>query len=309
VSGLTTDEITAVTVVVVLAVVILGVLLYMLRRLRQRRDKLLGELHDRPQLVQDRAFNRLAMARREAEILSGQGIDVARPRELIAQAQAAFDLRDSDRAYQLAQQAHEGLVSARRDARLPSAPAPSAVPTGIVPPSAGNTPATQANLEPMTPPRTAISKNRAESQFQLRLLDRELTEARRNRPGSAATQEAAHIRAEAGVAFDRGDFTDAFRLALRGRRTLGALVEGLPIVRANEGGANGPPGSPVGTDASRTAEQVAGAERCVECGYPALPGDAFCRGCGSPRTPGTCPSCGLPRTPTDIFCARCGARF
>lgn len=308
-SGLTTDEITALTVVVVFAVVLVGVLLYMIRRLRLRREKLLGELHDRPQLVQDRAFNRLAMARREAEILAGQGLDVARPRELIAQAQGAFDLRDSDRAYQLAQQAHEALVSARRDARLPSAPAPSAPPAESAPAAAVSAPSPTTNPAPTAPLRVGIPKNRAESQFQLRLLDQDLTEARRSRPGSAATQEATRMRSDAGVAFDRGDFTDAFRLALRGRRTLGVLVEGLPAGRAIEGGANGPPSSPVGPDASRTAEQVAGAERCAECGYPALPGDAFCRGCGSPRIPGACTSCGTPRTPTDTFCGRCGAQF
>lgn len=308
-SALTTDEIVALAAVVVVAIVIVALMLYMMRRLRQRHDKLLGELHDQPRLARDRAFNRLAMARRESEILAQQGLDVSRPRDLIAQSQAALDLRDFDRTYQLAQQAHEALVSARRDARLPSVPTASpARSTGAPLPGAGAA-TTTAGPAPEIPPRPGIPKNRAESQFQLRLLDQELEGARRDRPMSAATQEAVKVRADAGAAFDRGDFTDAFRLALRGRRTLGTVVEGLPAAATGGGVVSVPNGIGGVPDPSRTAEQVAGADRCAECGYPALPGDAFCRGCGVPRRPSACPQCGEARVPTDTFCGRCGAPF
>jgi len=311
VSALTSDEIIAVAVVVLLSVVIIGVLLFMVRRLRQRRAKILGELRDRPQLMQDRAFNRIAMARRESDILAGQGTDVTRSRELISQAQGAFDLRKFDQAYQLGQQAHEALVYARRDASpLPRAPLNSP------PLSTANRTAGSADLPAPTstqgaagPARTGIPKNRAESQFQLRLLDQELEVARRGHGRTTTTRDAAEIRTEATAAFDRGDFTEAFRLALKGRRTLGAEVEGLPPVRVAGMTSPTPNGASSSSDATQTAERVAGAERCPECGYPALPGDAFCRGCGQPRAPRTCAQCGTPRTPVDTFCGRCGARF
>lgn len=307
-SALTNTEIVAVAAVAVLGVVIIAVMLYTLRRLRRRRDRLLGELADRPHLVQDRAFNRLSMARRESAILSEQGTDVTRAGELIAQSQAALDLRNFDRAYELAQQAHESLVSARRDARSPlpsSAPPKSSSPAGSGPPIG---PAASAEPPaPAPPPSPSLAKNRAESQFQLRLLDQELASAQTDRARSASTQEASRIRSDAGAAFDRGEFTEAFRLALRGRRTLGATIEGLPAGRPVEGVAALPNGAPATLDLTQTAEQVAGAERCPECGYPALPGDAFCRGCGVPRASANCPKCGARRTPSDTFCGRCGA--
>ena len=73
-----------------------------------------------PTIRQDRAFNRIAMARREAELLTSSGVDVASAQDLIAQAQGAFDHQDFDRAYVSAQSAHELLVAARRDRAHPS---------------------------------------------------------------------------------------------------------------------------------------------------------------------------------------------
>jgi hypothetical protein len=306
VADLTTTEIVAVAVIVVLAVVVAGLMLFLIRRLRQRRDKLLGELRDRPELVRDRAFNRLAMARAESEILARQGSDVTRARDLIAQAQGLFDLRDFDRAYQVAQQAHEALVHARQVSPLrretTPARAENASETRPVPVVGAASPTPSS-------PISGIPKNRAESQFQLRLLDGDLEGARAVRPRSATFREATRLRTEAGAAFDRGDFTEAFRLALKGRRTLGAPVEGLRAPTGSVGSASSGTAPPVGPDATLTAERVAGADRCPECGYPALSGDTFCRGCGVPRTPAKCGQCGVARKATDTFCGGCGARF
>jgi len=313
-AGLTVFELTAIVVVVVLAIVVLGVLLYLRRRLKDRRAQLLGELKDKPELVQDRAFNRLAMARREAEIMAGKGTDVSRPRELIAQSQASFDTRDYDRSYELAQQAHEALVNARADGRR--APLASSAPPGsssppLKSPSTGVVLASAASLTGASTAAavaTNLPKNRAESQFQLRLLDQELETARARSPPSSALANAEGYRTDAGAAFDRGDYTDAFRLALRGRRAVGAPVESLPVGAAAGTVVASPADRPV-EDAARTAEIAAGAERCSKCGYPALPGDSFCRGCGQPRASASCPQCGAGRQPADTFCGRCGSAF
>src|SRR5271170_5528347 len=92
---------------VILVVVVVAIFLVVARRLREKRDRILHELGAKPALVQDRAFNRLAMARREADVLARTGADASRARELIAQSQGAFDTHDFPRAYELAQSAHE----------------------------------------------------------------------------------------------------------------------------------------------------------------------------------------------------------
>jgi len=300
---------------VVLSVVVVGVLLYMLRRLRSRKARILSDLEDQPELNQDRAFNRLAMARKEAQILSAQGYDVHRAQELIAESQGEFDNRQFDRAYQNAQSAHEALVNARRQGPLPSAQSPAApVPAnanaGTVGPDARATPPGSAAAAP-APAGTSIPKNRAESQFQIRLLEDELAGLPTRRAQDHTATEARTLKGQASAAFDQGDYTNAFRLALRGRRALGSTVESLPpSPGVTPPASNGTTeGDSAPSDATRAAEAVAGRERCPDCGYPALPGDAFCRGCGRPHTSATCPTCGAARVGDEPFCGRCGARF
>jgi hypothetical protein len=317
-SALTGLEIGAIVIVVILAIVVAGLLLYLLRRLKNRRAKLMNELEDRPQLNQDRAFNRLAMARREASVLAGQGVDVERARELIAEAQGAFDLRHFDQAYQSAQSAHEALVHARaQGARSTGTPLPSggAIPHPVsAPPSAPHgtaPPATTPTPTAESPPRPTIPKYRAESQFQIRLLTEELEALPARRRKESAGTQAATLGREATAAFERADYPEAFRLALKGRRALGGALESLPPTPTPPGrpapeGGNGTGATP---DITRTAETVASGERCPDCGYPALAGDGFCRGCGRPRVAMTCPSCGAPRGAQEPFCGRCGARF
>jgi Double zinc ribbon len=292
-------------VATVLVVVVVATFVYLARRLKRRRDQILTELAGKPQLVQDRAFNRLAMARREVELLERTGADTTRAHELIAQAQGAFDMHQYPRAYELAQSAHESLVVVRRrgsDAWAPTSPLAS--PLSRSPPGAG----TGAGASSPSPPAATLPRNRAESQFQLRLLDQEVRVAQSDRPREGATLEASNLQKQAQGAFDRGDFTDAFRLALRARRGLGGKVEALPpLPGAVTAGAGLP--TPASLDPAAVAEGVAGGERCPNCGYPSRSEDTFCRGCGTPRTPTTCPSCGAHRGRSDTFCGRCGARF
>lgn len=312
-TSLTSTEIFVIVLIVFLAAVVAGLLLYLLRRLRARRTKLISELEDRPELNRDRAFNRLAMARREAGILAGQGVDVHRAQELIADAQGAFDTRQFDRAYQVAQSAHESLVNARQQGMkvVGAAPSVRGPGSGAPPETLSNPAAVPGALKSAPPAAPAIPKNRAESQFQMRLLSDELGALPARRARDPAVVGATTLRTQAQAAFDKGEFTEAFRLALRGRRTLGGTVESLPAAGGPATSvAPGPTnGSLAAPDAAQTADSVAGAERCPDCGYPALPGDAFCRGCGRPRAALTCPSCGAPRVGDEAFCGRCGARF
>lgn len=297
---------------VVLVVVFVAVLLLAIRRLRRRKAQLLSDLKNSPRLNSDRAFNRLAMARREADILAQQGTEVSRARELIAQSQSAFDLGQNERSYELAQSAHEALVSARQGRPLlaSAAPAEPMTPrsgTRTAPPPEGVSGALSSGspLASRPPPSTGLPRNRLESQFEIRMLDAELEVARSSRPSEPATLVGIAFQAQAQAAFAAGQYTEAFRFALKGRRGLGGNIEGV----APGPGSRSPDAVSGPLDPSRTAETAASAVRCPNCGYPTTPDDVFCRGCGSPRSPASCPRCGTPRTPADTFCGRCGERF
>ncbi len=286
--------------------------LYTLRRMRERRQKLRDAGPNRPEFADDRAFNRLAMARREADLLEHQGRSVGSARELIALSEHEFGIRQFDRAYELAQQAHESLVLERRKpaGSTPGSPAlPGPAARAALPPAPGPTvpPASVAGGPPPGDAASRLPRNRAESQFQMKLLDSELAVAKRDRPKDAAIPGASSLYTQAQAAASKEDYTEALRLSLRARRQLGAVIETVSLASISAKGTATPSAS--SGDPVEAAERAAAAERCPSCGHPTLPGDAFCRGCGTPRSSATCPQCGASRLPTDVFCARCGAGF
>jgi hypothetical protein len=297
-----------VAIAAILLAVVLVIFLVTIRRLRRRKAELLNELKSSPRLNSDRAFNRLEMARREAAILARQGLDVSKAQALIARAQAAFDLGKTGEAYELAQSAHESLVGIRHgtpssSASLPptSGSAASASPGRSSAAATGGSSRSAAS----PPPAAGLPKHQMESQFEMRLLDGDIAAAERSRPRDAATLDAIDFRGKAQTAYDHGRYSEAFSFALKGRRGLGGNVGAVavsPGVKPSVADAGA--GS-----ADQAAEAAAGASRCPLCGYPTTPDDAFCRGCGTPRTPTVCSQCGAPRVPADTFCGRCGMRF
>lgn len=313
------DTYVLVALIVVLGIVGAGLGLFAIKRLRTRKAQLLHELATNPRHAGDRAFNRLEMARRELAIVGRQGADTARARDLIAQAQAAFDLRQFPKAYELAQSAHEALVHARQTGTLPNGGAPPRPPTasstsaapgtpgpaGSSDPAGSHSPAAPAATVVAAPPR--LAPNRAESQFQIRLLDADLAAARTSRGSPSMMATASALRSQAQGAFDREQYTDALRFALRGRRELGGKVESLAMTSgaATEDVASGA----MPADPSALAERAATGSRCPQCSYPTRADDAFCRGCGRPLVPTACAKCGASRSPTDTFCGKCGQPF
>jgi len=302
--SLTGSQVFVIVLAVVLVVVVVGIFVYLANRLRARRNQILGELSAKPELIQDRAFNRLEMARREAAVLARTGTVITRAQDLIAQSQASFDLRDFRRAYELAQSAHESLVNARGRSTAPiSMPIPGGAAnssSSVGTAAQGSRSGSSASTIPSGPVVVAPPKNRAESHFQIGLLEADLASA----TPSGSTSEAASLQKQAQAAFDGGEYTEAFRLALRGRRALGRVETLAP----GQGFAPTPTsGAP--EDATGIAERLASSERCPDCGYPMMATDGFCRGCGKPRIALSCASCGEPRAPADTFCGRCGARF
>jgi hypothetical protein len=302
-----------VVVVGILVGIALLLLLLAMRRLRSRKAELLDQLQHSPALNADRAFNRIAMARREATILARQGADVSGPQAQIARAQSSFDLGQYDRAYELAQTAHESLVGARLGKPLPAAPTPLAAspraggPSARPPPgSSGRAagPSTAASATAVPAP-TGLPRNQLESQFEMKLLDDDLVSAKQARPSDPATLAAIDFRSKAESAYASGRYTEAFSYALKGRRGLGG---NLGTVAPTPGAKTGDVGAEA-IDPDTEADRAASASRCPNCGYPTTPDDAFCRGCGSPRSASACPRCGAPRTAADTFCGRCGERF
>jgi len=281
----------------------------LLRRYRLRRLQEVRAGASAPQQASDRAYNRLALARKEADMVASQGGDVERAQQLIDLSDQSLKRREFDRAYELAQAAHETLVKARKE-RGPPRSAPSPAPTAAEPlrPAAVGTGAGNSGGSPSAgPPAPTGAKARAEAQFQLRLFEQELAKAAKDGPDTSEVIEGRELYVQAHAAFSSSEYAEAFRLSLRGRRRIGGHVESLAPSPAAV--AASPPPKLSAEEVARSAEEVASQERCPLCGHPTVAGDAFCRGCGAERAPNTCPKCGASRRPQDSFCGRCGQRY
>jgi hypothetical protein len=310
--------------IVVLVAVALGVMLYAIRRLKARRAQLLSQLQDAPDLVEDRAYNRLRMAKSEVDILERQGTDVTRARVLLQSAQEAFDQHNYPSALSRAQSAHETLIALRQGAgptgsRLPDRPGGSlraedpgpGTGTLNLRPAVDLTQAPPLTGEPRDPApipgsQNAAPRNRSESRFQISVLTDEIAQGRTTRPKDPTVAEAETLRVQASAAYDRAEYTEALRLALKARRRIGGRLETLPPSPTSgrsdtELSGSGP------SSAMEVAARTAGSARCPQCGAPMTSADKFCRGCGAPRSPRSCPQCHQLAQPGDTFCGNCGS--
>jgi hypothetical protein len=288
-------------------------LLYILnRRLKSRIASLRESLGDgSPEYADDRSFNLLAIARAEAATLRRNGVDVHVAEAAIADGERALRRRDYEDATRSARRAHELLVAQRIEGST-AAPAASPPPSRSMPTSPpGQGPAPTPNSLPDSPvapvpaaaagepaPAPRLAKNRAESRFQMSLLKEEIDAAAKEGPEGSAVTEARKGALDAQSAYDRADYTESLRLALRARRSLGARIETLPppLTRIP------PTPAPV-----PSAAGPSGTEPCGTCGRPLKASDKFCRSCGTAKVPTACAACGTPLEPGDRFCAGCGA--
>jgi hypothetical protein len=295
----------------VLLLALIAFVFFILPRIREKRRVLEAGGEPTSLSAPDRAFNQIQLARSAADHLAQTGVDVRVARSLLDQASSAYDKRRYDTALALVSSAREALLT-RRDAPPSTLPAAQSRPPTHFAPETSPSSAGPTIAPRMSPPpggagprddeempqdsgAVRLPKNKAESRFQLTLLDEELAAA----PAGAgsSTNEARALSAQGHQAFDRGDYTEALKLGLKGRRRVGARVETLPPPSTGEPDAGG----------SSTVPDSSTAAHCGTCGQPLGATDRFCRGCGSPRSAARCASCGEALATDDKFCGACGA--
>lgn len=317
---------------VVVAIFVVLVFVYMLYRYLRRRGPELAARESKS-LVDDRAYNQIQLGRAAAERLAATGVDVSQARQLLDRAETARTGGNSTMSIELSKKAQDMLAAARSGGNgfsgsrppapgasaaysgppLPSSPAPKAAAsmysepptTPFVAEGAGSIGNASGSLESASnrPP-----KNMMEAHFQLSLALDELDQARGTRSSSSGFREAEALRSRGQAAYDRQDYTEALRLALRSRRALGTRIEGLPISPSPSPPG---PGSSVGSVSgvrppTSVSDPSASGQTCARCGRTVSPTDQFCRACGASVPPTVCANCGSPLTAEDRFCGRCG---
>jgi hypothetical protein len=305
---------------IVITVIVIAVMYVIIRTLRRRAAKLRLDLDTSPRVRDDRAFNQIRLARAEAAILLRSGVDVDRPLDLLAQADRRMELRDSEGALELARSAHESLVRLQQSgpSRLPAAAgtatAASAVatpppPNGTGSASRGPILAGGAATAAAAPEPNRLVKNRAESHFQLTLLVEDLDRIRAIHPKDPILKAGDAGLLQAQSAYAAGEYTEALKLALKTRRTVGGQLETLPPPKRAPGAVERSEDEDAESLSRGETEgqKAVGARPCPQCGRPVAQGDRFCRLCGASTAPGTCPRCGASLGAADIYCGSCGA--
>ncbi len=308
--------------IVLAAIFVILTGLYLLNRYMKRRGPELA-LREGRGVLDDRSHNQIRLGRSAAERLSREGIDVSEATHLLDRAEVARKAGNLEMSIELAGKAKD-LLAAARSSNGPVGSAASSMaasrPATSRPPPAADPGATAATPSPpvLVGPETGISngpvsggstdapvnrppRNKMEAHFQLSLVQDELDKARPEKGRTKVYKDAEALRAQAQTAYDAQDFTEALRLALKSRRTLGTRVEGFPA-SAPTPAATAPTPEP-GTPAS----QPTFGQKCAKCGRVAAASDQFCRGCGAPIAPAVCGSCGAPLLSGDRFCGKCGA--
>ncbi len=290
----------------VLSVVVV-VLVYVLYRFRQRQAA--ARRHaETTQSEEDRAFNQIRFLRDTVERLERQGAEVTALREELGRAEAAERRGDPSAALLHTAAARSRFGAGRSDPNPPRARpsnGASEPPTGPAGPEGDD-----SGGGSVPPPGPRLPAHQAEARFALNLLAGEMARAAGD-PGAEERRAAARAELDEGLrAYARGDYATAWKLGLKGRRTVGGKVEG---VASPEGalpdppveGADGPV-APRPTGGGPVPLEATELQPCGQCGRPTSASDRFCRGCGAPSGAIPCPRCRAPLTPDDRFCGRCG---
>ena len=277
--------------------------LFLVWFLRRRRRQLSnrGEVPASRVVLEDRAFNQIQLARSAMAQLTRDGIDVGELPALLDRAELARSRGDPDTASALAQSARETLVHLRTSApgRTSSVSRAPGSPVGAAASSSPSASAGPVGALPDTPPPARLPPNKAESRFQMNLLSDDLSNLKGSASQAPEAKEGRTLLSDAQGAFDRGQFTEALRLALRGRRKIGGRLETLAPGPGSER-----PGP--GSDGEELSTEEAAAASCPSCGTPMKASDQFCRGCGASRSAPKCGKCGESLSKDDRFCGVCG---
>jgi double zinc ribbon protein len=316
------------TVIVAIFVVLVAV--YALYRYLRRRGPELATREGRS-VIEDRAYNQIRIGQAAADRLARMGVDVTEAQELLRRAETARLGGDYDNSIDLSRRSTNLLAAARTGGGpLPSSEmdrpssasaGPRSIPTSPTVSSAGASsfaafPTISSAAEDSgrsaesgstpTPGSNRAPKNKMEAHFQLSVCKDELDHSRAGQSEAQSFRDAEKLYANGQTAYDREDYTEALRLALKGRRTLGTRVEALPVTATSSSTV-----SSARTAAARAAGPVSDeptfGQKCANCGRIAGPADQFCRECGAPMAPVLCTNCGTPLLAGDRFCGKCGA--
>lgn len=265
---------------IILAIVIFLELRYFRSKRKNRVDK---------KIMQDDAYNSIQTTKAVAEALKARGRTSKEANLLIIEAEAALERGNHQYALESINKAKELLKSAKEEKADPVAQIVSKV--GV---KSG-----EEKCEVPFQEARKLPKNYLESKFMICSV-RDILEHSGAKGKNAVVEE--NLK-QADESFQKEDYTEALKLALRAKRAL-------------DGGADS-----IGPIESKLQIKDTGVERlppqpkslhepsksCVRCGSSLTEEDVYCRKCGLKVDRSLkCSACGEKLAEDDIFCRKCG---
>ncbi len=240
-------------------------------------------------IQQDDAYNSIMTTKAVAEALKSRGRVSKEANLLIIEAEAAFQRGNHLYALESINKAKDLLKNAREEKADPVAPIVTKVGTKGV----------EKKCEVPFQEARKLPKNYLESKFMICSV-RDILEQSGAKDRNAAAEESLR---QADEMFQKEDYTEALKLALRAKRALDGGAESIGPIE----------NKPVTTDAQveRLPPQPRSlrepSRSCMRCGTSLTEEDVYCRKCGLKvdRSP-KCSGCGEKLAEDDIFCRKCG---
>lgn len=322
--------------------------------LKKRRKTILDKFNtDKPEWIEDNAHNQILTTKALIDRAERNGDDVAAARSRLQDAEDRAKAGDFEQAFSIAKQARDVLpknvptraVKRKVPVQSTSPPSPSPkqeqpgvapaenkeemlyrdIATGGVVSGGGQTredmspkrPEDQEEGEkpPMVEFRQKVPKNYLEAKFEISLLEDALTKL-----PPESSPESRKLLVTAKKAWEKENYSDALRMAMRGKRALEQKSDDtIPLTAGTT--VDVPPQTPVAAAARSSApmsgddykmEPATGEARpttvvCSRCNKENPAKNKFCRGCGKPLAAPLCPRCQKAIEADDAFCGTCGA--
>jgi ribosomal protein L40E len=264
--------------------IIMGIVIFLeLRYFRSKRKSRLDV-----KILQDDAYNSIQTTKAVAEALKTRGRVSKEANLLIIEAEAAFQRGNHLYALESINKAKDLLKNVKQDADPVAAIVSKVVTKGG-----------EEKCEVPFQEARKMPKNYLESKFMICSVRNILAQSGSKEKNAVAEE---NLR-QADERFQKEDYTEALKLALRAKRALDGGADSIGPMESK----------PIAADAQveRLPPQPKSlrgpSKSCVRCGASLTEGDVYCRKCGLKvdRSP-KCSRCGEKLAEDDIFCRKCG---
>lgn len=272
------------------------ILWYIVPILRKRRLERLSDVEHL--MLPDKAFNALLTTKTISRVLSEKGIDVRDANSVIEEAENAMRqghyggvILLTDRAKNMMNEAKQKKEAIKEEPNQKNIESKSVEDRTRSQPFyfAGSVHSNEA-LSPEFRLRKKYPGNYLQSKFEISCAESAISEAEKK---GRDTSKAVDYLKTAKVAFERKEYTEALKYALKSKKS----AEGLSIKEVES--------APVSQ--SKAEEEKIEELLCVSCHTPIKETDNFCAKCGTKiEIQLCCPDCGAVVEKTDVFCRKCG---